>query len=87
MTGIIGKCEFHHYRMGKKKNQFQFSQADLQHIKSRDDLLEFFSKNDVNLDRVNEIIRYEDELQNLQIELLKLQNCILNNKKRVVVIF
>jgi polyphosphate kinase 2 len=73
--------------MGKKREQFCFEQEDLESFKTKDELEKYLKKHEVNLERVNEIIRYERELQSLQIELLKLQNWILSLNKRVVVVF
>ncbi len=64
-----------------------FSNEDIKEIKTKKQLLHFLKKKDVKLDRINQKITYKDELEMLQIELLKLQNWIMANKKRVVVIF
>ena len=49
--------------------------------------MKVLQKHDVNLEKVSDFLKYEDELQKLQIELLKLQNWIRKTRRRVVVVF
>ena len=64
-----------------------FSKEDITRIKSRNDLLAHLRKKKIDLKKVERILSYEWELELLQVELLKLQNWILKEKKRVIVIF
>ncbi len=64
-----------------------FEKKDISSIKSNKDLIKHLEKNDVNLKKIQYRIDYERDLRFLQIELLKLQNWVLKNKKRVVIIF
>ena len=64
-----------------------FSNPDIAAIETREQLLAFLIEKEVDLQKVEERLTYKAELEKLQIELLKLQNWILKNKKRVVVIF
>ncbi len=73
--------------MNKKSKAFCFSEKDLEKIKTRKQLLEILNEKDVNLELVNKINIYENILQKLQIELLKLQNWIHKHNKRIVIIF
>lgn len=43
--------------------------------------------NDKKLEKIKKDIKYEKDLQKLQIELIKLQNWVYENKKRVMIIF
>lgn len=73
--------------MAKKRSPFRFGEVDLQSLSTRTKLLDRLKDADVKLSKIEAVIQYEKELQFLQIELLKLQNWILKNKKRVVVVF
>ena len=73
--------------MAKKTKRFQFTEEQLDAIKSREDLLDLLKEKSVDINPVQSVIEYEEELQQLQVELLKLQNWIHLHKKRVVVVF
>ena len=64
-----------------------FDNKAIEDIQGRQQLLSFLEKKDVSLSKVENRINYKAHLENLQVELLKLQNWILKNRKRVVVIF
>ena len=70
-----------------RQKKFCFSNSDIKKIKSKKDLMRILDGLNVDLTKVKANLSYEHELQLLQIELLKLQNWIRNEKKRVVVIF
>lgn len=67
--------------------RFYFTSQQLHSIKSQEDLLRILEAEDVNIQKVQEVMEYEDVLKKLQIELLKLQKWILKKHKRVVVVF
>lgn len=71
----------------KKKNKFSFSEEQLASFQSRKDLLTFLEEGNGDLAQVRSTLKYEQDLQQLQEELLKLQNWIHLHKKRVVVVF
>ncbi len=73
--------------MRNKGDNFCFTNEMVREIKTRDQLVKVLHDHEVNLEKVTVILKYEDELQKLQIELLKLQNWIRKKKKRVVVVF
>jgi len=68
-------------------NGFTFSNEDIERIKTREDLYSFLDKKNVKMRKVNYRMTYEDELELLQVELLKLQNWVQKNRMRVAVIF
>lgn len=68
-------------------NSLIFTNQDIAKIQSREQLMAFLLEKDVDLQKVEERLIYKDELEKLQIELLKLQNWILKKNKRVAVIF
>lgn len=82
-----------HLNGAKKVQQFSymsdtiFTNADIAAIETRTQLMAFLLEKEVGLQKVEERLIYKNELEKLQIELLKLQNWILKNKKRVVIIF
>ncbi len=69
------------------KSKLYFTNKDIENIKSKKDLISHLNKKKINFDRAQEIIKYNDELHDLQVELLKLQNWILKKRKRLVIIF
>ena len=68
-------------------SKFCFTNEQLELIQHKEDLLKVLSSQDIDLNAIQQKIHYEEELQHLQIELIKLQNWILKYKKRVVVVF
>lgn len=60
---------------------------DFEKVSSNDELLQIIKQKEVSIDKVNFKLFYEEELRRLQIELVKLQHWISQNKKRVVIIF
>jgi len=60
---------------------------ELQNIKSDTELRQLLANKHINTSKVDRILDYEADLRLLQIELVKLQQWILKNKKRVVIIF
>ena len=61
---------------------------DISQISSPEDLMEILgTKNHAKLETVLNRIQYEEELKALQIELLKLQRWVIDEGKRVVIVF
>ena len=56
-------------------------------IKSHDDLLKVVKEKDIDISNVLSKVRYEKEKEKLQVELVKLQQWIKKNNKRVAIIF
>ena len=65
----------------------KISKDEFESIKSNKELLRLIEKKGKNIDDILFTLNYEDELKKLQIELVKLQQWITKNKKRVVIIF
>lgn len=68
-------------------NENIISNQTIDNIQSKEDLWALLKESKINYDKVQERVQYAEELEQLQIELLKLQNWVLKNKKRVVIIF
>ena len=60
---------------------------DFEKATSNQELLEIIKQKNISLDKVNKRLFYEDDLRRLQMELVKLQQWISKNKKRVAIIF
>lgn len=56
-------------------------------LHSKNGLKKILQAKKVKADKVRELVAYEDELEHLQVELIKLQNWALENKKRIAIIF
>lgn len=65
----------------------KLTNEDFKNIKTNKELLVLMKEKNVPFSKVQKDLIYEDELRNLQIELVKLQQWIANNNKRVAVIF
>ncbi len=70
--------------MSKKIN---LSLEDFEKIETRNDLYEIIDKKNININKVLSTLQYEQEKQFLQIELVKLQQWVKKNNKRVAIIF
>jgi polyphosphate kinase len=68
-------------------NDLIFNNKGIARLKTKSQLLKLLDKKAGNYDKVLERIEYIVELEKLQLELLKLQKWVLNNKKRIVIIF
>lgn len=60
---------------------------DFQSISSNKELLKLIAKKNINIEKIEKKIFYEEELRKLQVELVKLQQWISKNKRRVAIIF
>ncbi|MEZ5347481.1 MAG: hypothetical protein R2681_18255 [Pyrinomonadaceae bacterium] len=77
-----------------KKNEESLTREDLRGIKTRQKLLKKLKSKDLATKKITEFLssdraklNYPAELRSLQIELLKLERWVRDNRKRVVVIF
>jgi len=70
--------------MSKKIN---LTQEEFEKVKTRNELYEIFDKKNINIDKVSSTLQYEQEKEFLQIELVKLQQWVKKNNKRVAIIF
>jgi polyphosphate kinase 2 len=65
----------------------QLTKEEFETINSNKELLEIIRNKKKNIDKVLVKLKYEDELKKLQIELVKLQQWVSKEKKRVIIIF
>lgn len=67
--------------------KIQLTNDDLNLVTNHQELLDLIHQKDINIDQVLDKITYYEELQKLQIELVKFQKWVALNKKRVCIIF
>ncbi len=67
--------------------EIQITKEEFEAIQSNKELLQVIKNKGKNIDKVLNRLKYEDELRKLQIELVKLQQWVSKNKKRVVILF
>jgi polyphosphate kinase 2 len=60
---------------------------ELSRVTSRDGLIELLRKRKINLKKVVSVLRYEEELALLQVELVKLQRWVQEKKIRLAILF
>jgi polyphosphate kinase 2 len=68
-------------------NNAKLHLEDFKEVTNKDELISIIKKKGINFQKVEETLVYNEELRLLQIELVKLQQWILKNNKRVAVIF
>ena len=71
--------------MGKKKDFIGIQK--LEKLKSQEELIKLFQGKNASAKKILSTIDYEMELEKLQIELVRLQRWVEDNKKRVVILF
>ena len=69
------------------KTTQQLTLEELNKPKTVDELLALMEQKNISTEKLKRNLQYEEELRNLQIELVKLQQWIAKNNKRVAVIF
>jgi polyphosphate kinase 2 len=67
--------------------EYPINLESLAELSSRNELIDFLEENEVKYNSALFTLRYEKELQRLQIELVKMQSWVAKNKMRVAIIF
>ncbi len=70
-----------------QESGFRLTEADLTHINTRRGLIELLRNKRIRLRRVIGTLRYEEELKQLQVELVKLQRWVQDKGKRLAILF
>jgi len=70
-----------------KSLEVNITKEEFENISSTKELLDVLQKKGKNIDKVRYKLTYEEELKRLQVELVKLQQWVATEKKRVVIIF
>ena len=69
------------------KKEVKLSQEELEQINSKKGLLQLLSSKNINAKKALVKLRYEQELEKLQVELVKLQRDVQLNGRRIAIIF
>ncbi|WP_299124011.1 polyphosphate kinase 2 [uncultured Tenacibaculum sp.] len=69
------------------KEKAKLTLADFESVSTNEELLKVIKKKKISIDKIEVKLAYEKELKELQVELVKLQQWIAKNNKRVAVIF
>lgn len=70
-----------------RKKNISLSQEDIELLNSSIGLKMLFADNKVNIEKVLRMARYEIKLRELQAELVTLQNWIIENNQKIVILF
>jgi len=64
-----------------------FTKANVKKLNSKKGLLALLRKKPLNYEKAIRFVDYEKKLKKYQVELIKLQTWVIENNKRVVIIF
>ncbi|WMX14506.1 polyphosphate kinase 2 [Aureispira sp. CCB-E] len=68
-------------------SDFKITEEDLRRLNTKDGYKKLLSSKDVNVKKILKTLKYEEELNDLQIELLKMQGWAAANHKRIAILF
>jgi len=71
----------------KKEKKIVITEEDLARINSKEGILELLKDKEFKLDKVLSELRYLEEMEDLQEEMIKLQNWMIESDKRLLIIF
>ena len=74
-------------RVGKSLKKAMLSEAELAAVNSKKGLLQLLNTKNVNVNKALIKLRYEQELEKLQIELVKLQRSVQLEGRRIAIVF
>jgi polyphosphate kinase 2 len=69
------------------QGKYNLTAEDFKKVKTKDELIKVANEKGKDLSKVLTTLQYEEELKKLQIELVKLQQWVQKNNKRVAIIF
>ncbi len=72
---------------GSKKQVLELTEEDVTKLNSKDGLKVILSEESYNVERALRYINYLDKLEELQVELIKLQTWAIDNNERIIVLF
>lgn len=73
--------------MTEIKEKIELSEKDIELLNTKAGLLELLRSKEIRLDRVLNRLHYYDKLLEYQAELIKLQNHVYDNQKRIAILF
>ena len=70
----------------KKKDLIQLDKKQLKILNKRKSLINLLSRKNTSISKTLRYIKYESELKKLQVEMIRLQNWVINENKKVIVV-
>ena len=70
-----------------EESPFDLTEEDLRPINTRDGLVQLLRANNIKVGKIMETLRYEAELESLQVELVRLQRWVQEKGKRIAILF
>lgn len=67
--------------------KYNFTEEEVEKLSSKKGLIATLSKEPFNLDRALRYVNYQDKLEELQVELIKMQTWAIENNERILVLF
>jgi len=65
----------------------QFTEEELNKLNSKKGLFSIFSREPLNLERALRYVNYQERLEELQVELIRLQTWAIENNERIIILF
>ncbi len=70
----------------KKKDLIQLDKKQLKILNKRKSLINLLSRKNTSISKTLRYIKYESELKKLQVEMIRLQNWVINENKKVIIV-
>ena len=70
----------------KKKDLIQLDKKQLKILNKRKSLINLLSRKNTSISKTLRYIKYESELKRLQVEMIRLQNWVINENKKVIIV-
>ena len=71
----------------KKRGQINLSEDDAKKLNSKEGLLAILSRDPYNIDKALRYVNYLEKLEELQVELIRLQTWAIQNNERIIILF
>jgi polyphosphate kinase 2 len=67
--------------------QKKLTENEVAKLNSKNGLISLLTKDPINIDRALRYIDYQKKLENLQVELIRMQTWAINNNERIIIVF
>ena len=74
-------------KSARKESQPSFSKKDIKLLNKNKGIINLLSRDDTSLSKTLRHVRFERELKNLQLEMIKLQNWVFEANKKIIIVF
>jgi len=74
-------------KSARKERQTIFSKKDIKLLNKNKGIINLLSRDDTSLSKTLRHVRFERELKNLQLEMIKLQNWVFEANKKIIIVF